>query len=378
MGSVGYFMQRTKVLIHLDRIKRNYERTRKYLVPTAKIMMVVKGDAYGHGIAGVYPAFKACGIEDYAVAIWQEGVALRESGAETENILILGDTLDEDLPILVDFRLTPTIFSLDTAQKLNDIASKKGVIQPIQIKIDTGMNRIGFKPTADSADVIKRISQLSHLEITGMYTHFANGEDPAPDAITKQMVLFHTMEEMLAEREVHIPLIHLSNSCSVVQHPEAQFNMIRSGDLLLGICPVDPELFDPYGFEEVFTWETYVVMVKRVPAGEPVGYDETFVTTKDTDIATIPVGYADGYNRKLSNKGYVIIHGVKAPIIGRVCMDMMMVDVTHISDVKRGDKVELLDGDQMSVYKMAEMADIIQEEVTLGVTKRVPRVYVTD
>lgn len=368
-------MQRTEAIVHLDRLKRNIQRVQMLLDPDVTFIGVLKGDAYGHGISGVYPTFKACGINTFAVAIWNEGLALRKAGAKKDTILILGDTWDEDLEFVVEYRLTPTVFTFETAEKLNALAKKRALIQPVSIKIDTGMNRIGFKVSEENADTILKISNLSNIKITSIFTHFAQADETDSDATEKQVLAFETMLGYLKTRGLEMPMIHCSNSPAILLRPELQAQAVRAGDVLYGLCPIDDKAWEASDFEEVMTWETYVALVKTIPEGEAVGYGGTFVTKRTTTIATLPVGFADGYSRHLSNKGYVIINGRQAPILGRVCMDQMMVDVTDIPDVERGTKVSLLDGKDISILKMANLLDSNVDEIVTAITKRVPRKY---
>ncbi len=366
-------VQRTEAVVNLRSLEHNIKNIRKRLDDGVEIMAVLKGDGYGHGEKGIYSTLKKCGVERYAVAVWEEGASLREAGA-VEPILLLGDTCDGQLENLIKYNLTPTIFSLDTAEKLNLLAKWSGVVQPIHIKIDTGMSRIGF-PADDSAiPVIKKISEMENLKITGAFTHFSRADEKDGESAKKQYNLYLEMVDKLEKAGIEIPCKHVANSPAILLRPEAQLDAVRAGDILFGLCPIDEEDWAKEDFRQVMSWYSYVVMVKEVPVGTEVGYGGTFVTKRPTKIATIPVGFADGYSRHLSNVGKVMINGKEAPIIGRVCMDQFMVDVTDIDDVKRGDTVELLN-EKLSVLWMADLLDGNVDEIVCGISKRVPRIY---
>ncbi len=367
---------RTAAVIHLDRLKKNYENIRARLAPGVEVMAVLKGDAYGHGISGIYPALRDMGIHRFAAAVWEEGMALRQAGC-SDPILLLGDTMDECLPELIKWNLTPTLFSVDTAEKLNALAKEAGVIHPIHIKLDTGMNRIGLPADERCYEPIETIARMENLSIEGMFTHFARADEPDGKSALGQYERFLTTVEALKARDIKIPLLHAANSPATLLRPEVQLQAVRVGDLLFGLAAVDEPLWTESGLSDVMTWHTRVAMVKTIPAGSEIGYGATFVTERETRLATLPVGFADGYPRRLSNRGYVIIHGQKAPIRGRVCMDQMMVDVTDIPGVQRGDTVTLL-GDGLSILTMADMLETCADEVVCAISRRVPRLYTTD
>ena len=367
---------RTESIVHLDRLVSNLENIRARMKPGVEVMAVLKGDAYGHGIAGVFPTLKAHGVTSYAAAVWEEGRAIREAGAEEEPILLLGDTWDDQLPELIRWRLTPSIFAEETASKLDALARAAGVVQPIHIKLDTGMNRIGFPADERCYAPIERIAAMKNLKITGAFTHFARADELDCDLTERQFRRFTDAVAALRARGVDIPFIHVANSPSILLRPEVQLDAVRAGDVLFGLCPVDEQSWAASGIREVMTWRSYAALVKTIPAGAQVGYGGTFVAQRETRLATVPVGFADGYRRGLSNRGWVTIRGQRAPVVGRVCMDQFMADVTDIPGVERGDEVLLLGG-EMSIQRMAELLDANVDEIPCGVSKRVPKVYVT-
>ena len=215
---------------------------------------------------------------------------------------------------------------------------------------------------------------MENLRITGAFTHFARADEPDGEAAMAQFTAYQTLLDQLSSMGVSIPFHHVSNSPAILLRPEVQLDAVRAGDILYGLNPIDDEAWEKEDFQQVMHWYTQVAMVKQIPAGSQIGYGGTFTTTRPTTVATIPVGFADGYNRRLSNRGKVRIHGQDAPILGRVCMDQFMVDVTDIPNVQRGDTVALLD-DHVSVLWMANLLDVNVDEIVCGISKRVPRVY---
>lgn len=365
--------QRTVAVVNLGLLERNIKNIRKRLNDGVQIMAVLKGDGYGHGEKGIYPTLKKCGVERYAVAVWEEGASLREAGA-VEPILLLGDTCDGQLENVIKYNLTPTIFSLDTAEKLNLLAKWSGIIQPINIKIDTGMSRIGFPAESSSVEKILKINSMENLKITGAFTHFSRADENDGISASEQFNLYLDMVEQLENAGISIPCKHVANSPAILLRPETQLDAVRAGDILYGLCPIDENDWEKEDLRQIISWYTYVVMVKEVPKGTEVGYGGTFVTKRRTKIATIPVGFADGYSRRLSNIGKVMINGREAPIIGRICMDQFMVDVTDIDGVERGNTVTLLD-EKLSVLWMADLLNTNVDEIVCGISKRVPRIY---
>ena len=298
---------------------------------------------------------------------------LRQAGC-TDPILILGDTCDDCLEQLVLHDLTPAIFCVETAQKLNAIAAAHGCVQSVHIKIDTGMHRIGFPADERALEPIRAISQMENLRITGAFTHFARADEPDGEAAMAQFTAYQTLLDQLSSMGVSIPFHHVSNSPAILLRPEVQLDAVRAGDILFGLCPVDADIWEKSGFRQVLHWYTSVALVKEVPVGSQVGYGGTFIARRPTKIATIPIGFADGYSRRLSNLGMVKINGKTAPVVGRICMDQFTVDVTDLPEVHRGDTVVLLD-DELSILWMADLLDTNVDEIVCNISKRVPRVY---
>lgn len=368
------FAGRTAAVIDLAKLRSNIANIKSRLKPGVEFIAVMKGDGYRHGIAGLYPTLKECGIDSYAVAIWEEGKMLRDAGA-TESILILGDTADDMLDEAAKYDLDLTVFSMEGAENMAAAARRAGKKQNVQIKLNTGMNRIGFPVCQESFDTIKKICEMDDLNVTGIFTHFARADEGDHTSARKQLDLYlHAVNE-LEKMGVVIQKHHIANSPAILMLPEAQLDAVRCGDILYGLTPSDDFDWKNSGLQEILSWYTYVAMVKEVPAGSEIGYGGTFVTKRPTKIATLPVGFADGYSRYLSNKGKVIINGHEAPIIGRVCMDQCMADITDIPDVQRGDTVTLL-GEGMSIEDMANMLDTNVDVIVCNISVRVPRVYI--
>lgn len=367
-------MGRTAAVVDLAKLRHNLSEIRRKLKPGVDLMAVLKGDGYRHGAEGLYPTLKANGVTNYAVALWSEGAALREHGA-TEPILVLGDTSDYDLDEAVRYNLDFPIFSVEYARKVADAAKRQGRTQNIQIKLDTGMSRIGFPTNDETLEAIREISEMKSLKLTGIFTHFARADEPDGASARSQLSKFLDMVDRLRDMGITFPKVHVANSPAILYFPDTQLDMVRVGDILYGLNPIDNEGFAKESFQEILSWYTYVVMVKEVPEGTEVGYGGTFVTKRPTRIATLPIGFADGYRRDLSNRGKVLIHGKEAPIIGRICMDQCMVDVTDIPDVQRNDQVTLLGGD-LSIQWMADLLETNVDEIVCNISQRVPRVYI--
>ena len=362
--------------VHLDRICNNIKRTREIVKKDAKIMAIVKADAYGHGAIPVSKVLDPL-VDAYGVAMIEEAVELREAGID-KPILILGFTPKPYMEQLVKYDVTSAVFTLEMAQWLSKEAVAQNRTAKLHIKLDTGMSRIGFALTQENISVIQEIAQLPNIEITGCFTHFATADEKDLTFTKEQMRRYVDYVERLEQAGVHIPVKHISNSAGIMMMPEANMDMVRSGISTYGLYPSPEVDFSRLFLEPAMELKTYISYVKELEAGVGISYGCTYHTSRRTKVATIPVGYADGYPRALSSKGYVLIHGQKAPILGRVCMDQFMVDVTEISDVKMGDEVTLMgrDGEAfLSVEELADMSYSFNYEFVCDVGKRVPRCY---
>lgn len=369
---------RVHAVIDLDDICHNIKEIKRVVGPQVKIMPVIKADGYGHGSVPIAKALDEIGADAFAVAILEEGITLRNNGIR-KPIVILGYTAEYQYSSLIQYEIQPTVFCYEMAESLSKIASALGKDAKIHIKIDTGMNRIGFKPTKESLGIIKRIAVLPNLVIEGIFTHFACADETDKTSARTQKKLFDDFVQRLGKEGISIPIKHVSNSAAIIDMDTCRMDMVRSGIITYGLYPSEEVSKDVIDLRPAMSLKTHIVHIKEVEAGEGVSYGHTYVTQKPTKIATIPVGYADGYPRALSSKGRVLIRGQYVPIIGRVCMDQFMVDVTHISDVSVMDEVTLVGKDgnnRISVEEVADMAGSFNYEFVCGIGKRVPRVYI--
>lgn len=363
------------VTINMDAILENYRAVcKKTGVP---VMAIVKADAYGHGAVQVAHLLKdECPF--FGVSSVSEALELRKSGI-TQPILILGHTPAAVFSMLVGEGIRPAIFSLEDARLLDAAAKEKGVITPCHIAVDTGMSRIGFQVTPEDADICGQIAALSNLEIEGVFSHFATADCLDLTRSHAQSALFDQFCQMLRDRGITPKMYHLNNSAGIMNF-DVHYDIVRSGIVTYGLYPSDEVSPALLQLTPAMSWYSRVSHVKTLPAGREISYGGTYVTTKPTRVATVPVGYADGYRRSLSSKFYVLIHGKKAPILGRVCMDQMMVDVSDIPETAVGDTVTLIGTDgaeTITMEQIAEAAGSFNYEFACGVSRRVCRHYIS-
>jgi alanine racemase len=369
--------QRTAAEINLDAIGHNVREIKKKLQPKTRLLAVVKADGYGHGALEVSQVCLYNGADELAVATFDEGVALR-SGNIFVPILILGYTVENRLEDVVNNNLTQTVFSYELAKQLSDTAVRLNKTAYAHISVDTGMSRIGFLPCEESLDEIDKIFELPNLRITGVFTHFSTADEADKSFTRQQFERFKYMTDGI-EAHGHKGLIrHCANSASIIDLPEMQMDMVRAGIILYGMFPSN-EVSTDIDLRSAMSIKTHISYVKELPAGVGVGYGRKYYTDKLTKIATVPIGYADGYSRRLSNKARMIVGGEYANVIGNVCMDQLMLDITHIPNVNMGDEVIVMGscGDKcISAEELGELMGTINYEVVCGIGKRVPRVYV--
>lgn len=369
---------RTQAKIDLDAVEYNYNNTRAKLPQGCKLLGVIKADAYGHGAVEL-ARFLENKCDFFGVACIEEAVELKKAGIKTP-ILILGYVAPAFYDLVVKYDIRIPVFSYDTAKALSDEAVKQGKTVPFHFCIDTGMSRIGFQVNEESADVCKQICTLPNIEAEGLFSHFATADETDLTKALAQREKYKTFVEMLKSRGIQIPIKHLNNSAGIMNFDE-YFDMCRMGIILYGLYPseeVDKSLLD---IKPVMSWLTHISHIKTLEAGREVSYGGTFKTTEPRVIATIPVGYADGYPRCLSNKGRVIINGQYAPIVGRVCMDQFMVDVTDVDGAELDSIVTLVgkDGDaELSMEEVSNAAYSFNYELPCRVARRVPRTYYKD
>lgn len=373
--------ERVKAVVSLDAIAHNFAEMKKNIAKGTKIVAVIKADGYGHGAEAI-----ARLIEDYdyvwgfAVATPEEALQLRTFGVK-KPILILGIVFEEYFTQMIAKEIRLTVCTYEMAQKLSEEAQRQGRDVHIHIGLDTGMSRIGFADRQESVEEIKKISQLPNLKIEGMFTHFARADETDRSPAIDQLNRYLNFAKLLEDAGIQIPMKHCSNSAGIIRVPEANLNTVRAGITIYGIYPSNEVERDIVKLIPAMELKSHISYIKTVEPGAAFSYGGTFTAKKEMKVATIPVGYADGYPRSLSNKGWVLIHGKKAPILGRVCMDQFMVDITKIPDAKAGDEVTLIgkDGKEfISIEKFGDLSGRFSYEFACDISKRVPRVYIKD
>lgn len=365
--------------IDLDAILHNMEQMQKRISSDTKIMGVIKTDGYGHGAVPIGRELEKLDVTwGYATATVEEAQILRRNGLK-KPVLVLGASFQESYGLLAEADIRATVFSLRQAQELEQYAGEAGQKIIVHVKIDTGLSRLGFQVTEEAADEIAQISAMPHIVIEGMFTHFAKADARDKTMANAQVHKFLQMREMLGERGVEIPILHCSNSAAIIDMPAANMSVVRAGISLYGMWPSDEVQKNNLDLKPVLSLKSRIVFVKELEAGRTISYGATYETVGRERIATIPIGYGDGYPRSLSNKGYVLIHGKRAPICGRICMDQFMVNVSHIPEAKEGDTVVLVGRDGPEVISMEEIGELsgrFNYEFACDLSKRIPRVYI--
>lgn len=370
--------ERVKAVVSLDAIAHNFAEMKKNIAEGTQIVAVIKADGYGHGAEAI-----ARLIEDYdyiwgfAVATPEEALQLRTFGVK-KPILILGIVFEEYYTEMIAKEIRLTVCTYEMAQELSEEAKRQGRNVHIHIGLDTGMSRIGFADRQESVAQIKKIKELPNVEIEGMFTHFARADETDRSPAMDQLKRYLNFAKLLEDAGVQIPMKHCSNSAGIIRIPEANLNAVRAGITIYGMYPSNEVERDNLKLIPAMELKSHIAYVKTLEPGAAISYGGTFTVKKEMRVATIPVGYADGYPRSLSNKGWVLIHGKKAPILGRVCMDQFMVNVSDIPDVKAGDEVTLIgkDGDEfISIETFGDMSGRFSYEFACDISKRVPRVY---
>ena len=364
--------------IDLDAVVANIDLLTNKLGNDTKLLAVIKADGYGHGavpIAQLLEGDKR--VWGYGVATVTEALELRKQRIE-KPILLLGYTFEEEYKDVVANELTPTIFSFAQAAKLAVVARQEKATVSVHIKLDTGMNRLGFADDGESIDEIEKITKLENLIVEGFFTHFARADELDQQATKEQIARFERFSAQLIAKGLTIPLQHCNNSAGIMQFDEANKQIVRAGISIYGLYPSEEMKTLDIDLKPVMSITSHITHIKTIKAGEAISYGGTYVADKATKVATIPVGYADGYARSLSNQGWVLIAGCRAPILGRICMDQFMVDVSALPDVKELDEVILLgsSGDEtITMETLSEISNKFNYEFACGIGKRVPRVY---
>ncbi len=365
--------------VDLDQIRENVQNMKRHTKPGTLMLAVIKADGYGHGAVPIARTLN--GIADwFATATIQEALNLRHHGI-TEPILILGHVPASAYPAMVEAEIRCAVYDYDMAKAISDAAISANRQAYIHIKTDTGMGRIGFAPTRESAAVTAKIANLPNLCIEGCFTHFAKADETDKSHVRGQFAKFRQFLDYLEEVHVRPRICHCANSAAILDLPEMHMDMVRAGIALYGLRPSADEEIAKLDLKPALSLYSHVIYVKEIPAGTGISYGSTFIAPKPMRVATIPVGYADGYPRSLSNRGYVLIHGKRAAILGRVCMDQMIVDVTEIPDVRIGTKVTLIGTDGAEEIQTDQLGDLsgrFNYELVCDLGKRIPRVYYKD
>jgi alanine racemase len=365
----------TKAEVDLGALAYNYHQLRQLAPPSVKFLAVVKADAYGHGAIPVSKKLEELGADFLGVATVKEGIELRNEEIKRP-ILVLSGIYQEEVEDVLAYQLTPMVYRLEIAESLATRARKKGQTIPVHIKVDTGMGRIGV--IAEEAPAfVNRLRKFENLTIEGIASHFATADEGNSSFTEEQLKRFSRTIEEMKKLAIDPPFCHIANSAALVNLPAAHFTLVRPGIMLYGSYP-SPALKDKVSLRQVMSWMSLVADLKQVPEDYPISYGRTFVTQRPSIIAAIPVGYADGYNRLFSNRGEVLIKGMRAPVVGRVCMDWTMVDVTDIPGVEVGDEVVLMgsqSGQEITPEEMGGRIGTIPYEILCAVGKRVQRIY---
>ncbi len=390
MKTAREFPPLMKAEMNLSALAHNYHELRRLASPTAAMMAVVKADGYGHGAVQVSETALANGADWLAVARMNEVVQLREGGIEAP-VLLFGYCFPEYVTYLAAHQTSASVASLESARLLSEEAGRSGSRLKVHIKVDTGMGRLGVVPdqlvaqgnsseeTNRAVQEVLAISKLPYLEIEGIYTHFASADSSDKRYAHRQLDLFMDLLEKLKAHGFEVPLRHAANSAATIELPESHLDLVRPGIAQFGLWPSDDTDRQRIDLKPVMSLKSHVIQVKDVPAGFKISYGSTYETRGQARIATIPVGYADGYNRLLSSRGAMLVGGVKVPIVGRVCMDLTMIDASGVEGVKTGDEVVLLgqQGDrQISAEEIAGLVDTINYEIVTSITSRVEKYYI--
>lgn len=371
-------MERRPTLAIIDRaaIQSNYLELKRNIAEGVEMLAVVKANAYGHGAAEVAKALEQVGCCFFGVALCEEGVELRGAGIKSP-IIVLGGVYPNQIRDAVEYGLTPVVFDIETARILDSLSAKTGKKINVHVKIDTGMGRLGLLPY-QVVPFFKALKGLSNIEIGGILSHLAEADEEDKGFSNEQLNVFLKIIKVVKELGFDPRFIHLANSAAIIGHVDSHFNLVRPGIMLYGAYPAG-HMMEKIDLKPAMRLVTQIIQVKHLPKNFSVSYGRKFITKKDSIIAAIPIGYGDGYPRALSNKGEVLVRGQRARVAGVVCMDITMLDVTHIKDASEGDEVVLIgkQGEsEITADEVAEKAGAISYEILCGITNRVPKVYV--
>lgn len=372
--------QRVWAEVDLDAIWENMVHMKENIAENTKILAVIKTDGYGHGGVPIAKMLEQLDFMfGYAAATYEEAHVLREAGVK-KPILILGYTFPYCYEELIREEIRPAVYRRDTVEELVAAAANVGQKAKVHIKVDTGMGRIGITPDEEGLEFVRFLMGHPELEVEGIFTHFAKSDETDKTSANHQLELFQDfIKKIQTELGITIPVKHCSNSAAILEMPQANMDMVRAGITTYGLYPSEEVSKDIVPLRAAMSLYSHIVYCKTIHAGQSVSYGGLFTAQKDTRVATIPVGYGDGYPRSLSGKGYVLIHGKKAPILGRVCMDQFMVDISEIPEAMDGDKVTLLGTDgteRITAEELGELSGRFNYEFVCDLGKRIPRVYI--
>jgi len=378
-GTMEYKLNRAWAEINLDNIAHNVREIRRITDSKAEIMAAVKADAYGHGVFEVVRTLIQNGVSRLAVSMLDEAIQLRKDGIKVP-ILILSYTDPKRAEEILEYNVTQTVFSFDLAQALSQAAVKMQREVRIHIKVDTGMSRVGFMPGYSAVENVVAISKLPGIVVEGLFTHFSSADEEDESYTVMQFDRFLSIINELSRIGVHIPVKHAANSAATIKYPYMHLDMVRPGILLYGLYPSGETDQTKLDLKPAMTLKANVILVKNVEKDTCISYGRTFKTQRESRIATLPIGYADGFSRVLSNKARVLVNGEFAPVVGTICMDQCMIDVTELkSEVKVGDEVVVFGtqgSNKITVEEVASLMGTINYEVICIIGKRIPRVYI--
>ena len=371
-------MRPSYVEINLDSIVYNYNTLKKLIPTETEFMAVVKANAYGYGLIEVAERLSLEGVKNFAVAIIEEGIELRNAGIEGR-ILILGYVPKDDYDDIVKYNLTPTVYNYEQANLLSQVAKKHNTNLKIHLKIDTGMSRLGFSFDDDGVEQIESINSLENIIIEGIFSHLATGDIPKDSFAKHQFTTLNSMIVELEKKGVFIPIKHIANSGGTINYPEFSLNMVRIGTSLYGLYPnAKMSKERKINLVQAMTIKSVIASIRTIQKGTSVGYGRNYIAEKITTIGIIPIGYVDGITRSLSNRGYVLIRGVRCKIIGNICMDQFMVDVSEISNPEVGEEVIIMGkqrNNEITAEEIGELTNTVSIEFISKVSTRVPRIF---
>lgn len=368
------------VEINLDNLAHNMKEVKKNIKEGVLITAVVKANAYGHGSVKSAETFLNNGADRLAVSTLSEAIELRKANIDVP-ILILGYTPKGQYPLVVEFNIIQTIYDYESAKVLSEAAVKLDKAGIIHLKVDSGMGRLGYLPKDEAIDEIIKISNLPNIKIEGIYTHFATADEEDKTYTRLQYDRFSKFTEKLEKRGLSIPIKHVSNSAAIMDFPEYNLNMVRAGIMIYGLYPSNEVNKERVNLKPAMTLKSKISYIKNVPKGTGISYGQIFVTEMESKIATIPIGYADGFTRLLTSKAEAYLKGKRVPVVGKICMDQCMLDITDLEDVSIGDEVVLFGYGEEGYPHVDEVADklkTINYEIICMVGRRVPRVYIKD